>query len=202
MENGFPPLFVPHLSHTYNNVENSDIPEDRSYDHDSEGYVPETLDTLTHVILRVLRTLDEVIMVWSWKVRVCLLKCWSQGMWQLSHPEENLTARSLHCCSSLSGRRWGKQLWNCKWTDREIHLQYLSFALKVLKNYVAEKMFVSVRCLLCVDDARDTWALASSSNPCPLSLSESLTYFCPPLLQPPQQRGRGEMKKKEWKGQT
>ena len=52
-------------SHTYNNVENSDVPEDRSYDHDSEGYVPETLDTLTHVILRVLRTLDEVIVVWS-----------------------------------------------------------------------------------------------------------------------------------------
>ena len=59
------------LGHTYNNVEDSDIPEDRSDDHDSKGYVPETLNKLSHVILCVLRTLDEVIMIWS-----CKIRCW------------------------------------------------------------------------------------------------------------------------------
>ena len=56
------------LGLTYDNVEDSNIPEDCSYDHDSEGYVPEALNMMTHVILRVLRTLDDVIMIWSWKV--------------------------------------------------------------------------------------------------------------------------------------
>lgn len=53
------------LFHTYNYVENGGIPKDRGYDHDSEGYVPETLDSCPHVILRVLRTLNEVIMIRS-----------------------------------------------------------------------------------------------------------------------------------------
>lgn len=54
------------LLHTYNNVENGSIPDDRGYYHDSEGYVPETLDRCPHVILRVLdRTLNEVIMIRS-----------------------------------------------------------------------------------------------------------------------------------------
>lgn len=54
------------LVHTYNNVENGSIPDDRGYYHDSEGYVPETLDRCPHVILRVLdRTLNEVIMIRS-----------------------------------------------------------------------------------------------------------------------------------------
>ena len=65
------PVCRSRASHTYNNIEDSYIPEDRSYDHDSEGYVPEALNMVSHVILRVLRTLDEVIMIWSCKMR-CL----------------------------------------------------------------------------------------------------------------------------------